>query len=730
MSRFPQYLHTHIQPLRINRAGAAMLAAALLAGGASIKPAAAQETEFAYVASATTNRIEAYRVDKTTGALTPLGGPHVTAGQDGASAVAIEQRGGFLYVAKGADADNDVAGFQIDRSSGRLSAIPGSPFQAGTTPSAVVAAPSGRFLYVANSGSNNISGFKINEGSGRLMPLSGSPFAAGNSPDALVIDPAGKYLYAANGADGNISGYAIDSSTGALTPIAGSPFTTGTDPLTLAVDPTGTYVYAGGGDGKVYTYLINGPAGALASLPGSPVNAGDGAVNWVSVDPNNQFVYAAGAGGIYTYSIRLLSNCFPCVSPGTLTYVSVTPPGTGTTPGESEWTPTGFVQDYTGRFAYAPDGSSATTASGFTVSSGSFTAIAGSPFSDSKGVGPMAITRPFIYPVFSAEQVPLTAFEPVKTVVATAINNLGHVTGTVTAAGGEILDFPFLFNGDQTGSGGGFGNHTAFAYALNDKDQVVGTAATSVPVGTFPVLSEAYLYSAGGTTINLDGRSGGVSAAYGINNSGLVTGSWSTGTCQVEYNLGCGSLDGLGDTHAFLYNGQMNDLGTLGGNFSEGRGINGHGVIVGGSNTVASGPNHLFRYQGGKMFDLGMMRGQPTEGTAVNNRGQIIGTGAGGFLFSNGHYQAIPPLPGGTYMTPQGIDDYGIVAGTCDVPGGGPTHACVYAARRVWDLNLFVSPGQNLLTSAPGINNSGQIVAQGLDGQVYVLTPGIGHRFE
>jgi hypothetical protein len=38
------------------------------------------------------------------------------------------------------------------------------------------------------------------------------------------------------------------------------------------------------------------------------------------------------------------------------------------------------------------------------------------------------------------------------------------------------------------------------------------------------------------------------------------------------------------------------------------------------------------------------------------------------------------------------------------------------------DLNSLVDPSVPLLTSAAGIKNRGQIVAGGIDGQVYILT--------
>jgi probable HAF family extracellular repeat protein len=250
---------------------------------------------------------------------------------------------------------------------------------------------------------------------------------------------------------------------------------------------------------------------------------------------------------------------------------------------------------------------------------------------------------------------------------------------------------------------------------------VVGAGATTVPVAPFLVLNEAYFYS-NGKTVNLDGRQGGQSSAFGINDAGQITGSKSTGTCTSTFG-GCQSGAGLGDTHAFLNTGSgLTDIGTLGGNFSEGRGINNRGEITGGSNLVAGGPNHVFLYRRGSMHDLGFVG----EGTAINDDSQIVGTGAeGGFLYRDGAFHLLPLLPGGTYTTPTGVNNHGDVVGTADFPGpaNAPTHAFLYRGGKTVDLNALVDSSLTLLISASGINDKGQIVAAGLNGQLYVLTP-------
>ena len=128
----------------------------------------------------------------------------------------------FAYVANGGRLgnpdDDSVSGYAIDPSTGALTAIPGSPFAAGPDPTSVAVDPSGKFAYVANSGSNNVSGYTINPSTGALTTIVGLPFAPGTDPASMTVDPSGKFVYVANGDfSNNVTGYTIDPSTGALT---------------------------------------------------------------------------------------------------------------------------------------------------------------------------------------------------------------------------------------------------------------------------------------------------------------------------------------------------------------------------------------------------------------------------------------------------------------------------------------------------------------------------------
>src|SRR5258708_38703393 len=55
-----------------------------------------------------------------------------------------------------------------------------------------------KFAYAANNGSNNVSAFSVTPSSAALTAVSGSPYAAGTSPTAIAADPAGQFVHVPN----------------------------------------------------------------------------------------------------------------------------------------------------------------------------------------------------------------------------------------------------------------------------------------------------------------------------------------------------------------------------------------------------------------------------------------------------------------------------------------------------------------------------------------------------
>ena len=67
-------------------------------------------------------------------------------------------------------------------------------------------------------------GFSIDKQTGALSPLPGSPFDVGDNADSVTIDPKNKFLYVTNRSAGRVTGFRLNAATGELTIMPGPPF--------------------------------------------------------------------------------------------------------------------------------------------------------------------------------------------------------------------------------------------------------------------------------------------------------------------------------------------------------------------------------------------------------------------------------------------------------------------------------------------------------------------------
>jgi 6-phosphogluconolactonase len=257
-----------------------------------------------YVANQGTDEITAYSLDKATGGLSQIPGSPFTAG-DAPQKVQIDPSGQYLVAANLLSGNLSV---YSRTQTGALTPVAGSPFalNSAARPVDVAFDPSGRFLFATDSNAQGVWVFSMNAATGALLPVAGSPFVNGvQNPVDLEITGDGRFLVVANSLSDNISVFAVNPANGALAPVAGSPFAAGLQPRALALDPSGRFLYAANGNSdNLYTYSIDRVSGVLAEVGGGRVSTGD-LPSAVRVDPTGQWLYVTHLNSSTVGSYRI-----------------------------------------------------------------------------------------------------------------------------------------------------------------------------------------------------------------------------------------------------------------------------------------------------------------------------------------------------------------------------------------------------------------------------------------
>ena len=151
----------------------------------------------------------------------------------------------FVYVTD--YASNELIGYTILDGS-TLSFLPNGPFRTGNEPSAVAIDPRGMFIYVANSLDNTVSPYAINLATGTptgaVNPAGGSAIsnATDTEPVAVMVDPAlGRFVYTANYLGNSVSGFRLDPISGGISATQATPYPTGSKPTAVTGVPHGNY---------------------------------------------------------------------------------------------------------------------------------------------------------------------------------------------------------------------------------------------------------------------------------------------------------------------------------------------------------------------------------------------------------------------------------------------------------------------------------------------------------
>lgn len=158
---------------------------------------------FLYVPVPTFSAVYVFSV--SAGVLAQVGTPIIVNG--GVGHLGIDPGGKFLYVPNPSLNTVTVLLIQAD---GSLAPGPGL-FATGTSPVAAATNATGAFVYVANSASTNLSQFQVDTTTGALTALTTSVAGTGTNPESIVVDPDAKFVFVINEQSNSITEFTINT---------------------------------------------------------------------------------------------------------------------------------------------------------------------------------------------------------------------------------------------------------------------------------------------------------------------------------------------------------------------------------------------------------------------------------------------------------------------------------------------------------------------------------------
>ena len=212
-------------------------------------------------------------------------------------ALAVDGQGKYLYVssypATSTAGTSKVAAYSINSIDGALTPVPGSPYVEPNSPFCangawdVAVHPSGNFLILPNM-CEGLVVYRINRSTGTLALISGSPFPVPYPPSPVVqsvaMDPLGKYLWISaqfcqSGCSQSTDTWRFNTTSGVPTYLESGESGCG---LLTRADPSGKFLYVIG-DTTANSNCAS--SGLVSGIWGMSVNRTNGAVKNISGSP-------------------------------------------------------------------------------------------------------------------------------------------------------------------------------------------------------------------------------------------------------------------------------------------------------------------------------------------------------------------------------------------------------------------------------------------------------------
>ncbi len=249
--------------------------------------------------------IAGFKVDRQTGALTTVPGSPIIFPVRNDNLITLDGLGHFLFEPNGqgnlASTGFDV--YLVDQNTGALTKTT-STSNAPPVGSFSVASADGQFLF--NAGNGLVQAFSIVSPTGQLLAVPGTPLPTAGSAGPIATSSDGKFLYVANQNEGTVTVFAIGAG-GALSAVSGSPFAIDPGAQSIALTPDGKFLYVAaftptinGANQTVKGYAVNPVAGSFAPVTGAVVNN----VDAVTIDFSGRFAYISAPGSLFTFGIN------------------------------------------------------------------------------------------------------------------------------------------------------------------------------------------------------------------------------------------------------------------------------------------------------------------------------------------------------------------------------------------------------------------------------------------
>lgn len=315
---------------------------------------------------------------------------------------------------------------------------------------------------------------------------------------------------------------------------------------------------------------------------------------------------------------------------------------------------------------------------------------------------------------------------------ALAINDRGETVGTsengkLDPATGVLQLRAVMWKDGHIRNLGTLGGNHSFASAINDRRQIVGFALNKIPdpfslfdfgIGGFTngTQTRAFLWHEG--QMQDLGTLGGPDAwATFVNEPGQIAGYSYTNSIPNQ-------TTGIPTVNPFIWtkDAGMIDLGSLGGTFGLPVGLNNRGQAIGISNLAGDGNADPFLWDGRELIDMftAGIGGNFLFANGINDVGEVIGAATfqnhpfDAAIWRSGVVTDLGALPGDCFSQAFVMNSRGQIAGNSATCDGSTIRAALWEDGRVFDLNTHISGSSDLLlVEANAINDRGEIAGNG-----------------